>query len=79
MISWIEIYEHAVHGEIALSWQGEEPNRSHLIAIQCDLWTPRSEVDDCLQWAREQERSTGGSSPMESADAALPEMRSPNN
>ena len=49
---WCETYEHEEFGEIALSWLGAEGDRSSLIALQSDLWTPVEEVEDCLRWAR---------------------------
>ena len=49
---WSEVYEHDTFGKIELTWHGEEPTRSHLIAMQSELWTPTEEVEDCLRWAR---------------------------
>jgi len=49
---WVEVYEHAKYGVINLCWHGEEPDRSRLIALQSDLWTPAEEIADCLEWAR---------------------------
>ena len=50
-MTWVETYEHSEYGEIELTWAGSAPDRYRLIALQADLWTPQSEVDDCLQWA----------------------------
>ena len=52
MIEWSEVYEHAEFGEIEIVWSGRAPSRTHLIAIQSDLWTPDEEVADCERWAR---------------------------
>ena len=49
---WVEVYEHDEFGEIELTWDGQQPSRTHLIALQADLWTPAEEVDDCLEWAK---------------------------
>ena len=49
---WHEEYEHEEFGEIIVCWMGKQPDRSHLIAIQCDLWTPAAEVAACIKWAR---------------------------
>ena len=49
---WSETYEHAEFGEIEVSWLGVAPDRSHLIAMQADLWTPAEEVAACIEWAR---------------------------
>ena len=60
---WLEVYEHAQFGEIELMWLGREPDRSHLIAIQLEFWTPAEEVEDCLEWVRslqERECTRGG-------------------
>ena len=50
-MTWIETYEHESYGEIELTWAGSAPDRTRLIALQADLWTPQEEVDDCLRWA----------------------------
>ncbi len=49
---WTETYEHEEFGEIAVTWFDERPERTHLIAIQADFWTPAEEIEDCLRWAR---------------------------
>jgi len=49
---WSEVYEHAEFGEIQVSWLGAAPDRSRLIAMQADLWTPAEEVESCVRWAR---------------------------
>ena len=49
---WSEVYEHDRFGQIEVVWRGELGERSHLIAIQSDLWTPVEEVEDCIRWAR---------------------------
>jgi len=46
------VYEHDRFGEIKVVWEGDPPERAHLIAIQCDLWTPAEEVEACVKWAR---------------------------
>ena len=51
-MAWSEIYEHDEFGEIRVDWHGSCPDRSSLIAIQPDIWTPASEVADCLAWAK---------------------------
>ena len=49
---WYEVYEHDEFGEIAITWDGEQGRRTHLVAIQADLWTPAEEVEACVRWAR---------------------------
>ena len=49
---WCEVYEHIEFGEISLMWLGAWPDRSRLLSLQADLWTPFEEVEDCLKWAR---------------------------
>ena len=49
---WSEVYEHAEFGEITVSWLGVASDRTHLIAIQSELWTPAEEVEDCVRWVR---------------------------
>ena len=68
---WIEVYEHEEFGEIQLTWLGEAPDRSSLIALQFDLWTLVDEVEDCLKWARSLQRCETG----ESGDAVMAEER----
>ena len=46
----IEIYEHDEFGSIELFWADEF--RSHLIAMQSEIFTSAEEVEDCLKWAR---------------------------
>ena len=59
-MSWCEIYEHSEFGEIRVDWHGEVPDRSRLIAVQPDIFTPAAEVADCLEWIRgEQDRARG--------------------
>jgi len=49
---WSEIYEHERFGTIEVTWNDQKPSRTHLIAIQADLWTPADEVAACVEWAR---------------------------
>ncbi len=69
MRTWEEVYEHDQYGEISIVWKGGEPTRSHMIAMQSELWTPAEEVQACLKWVREQIEVRGVCSRMES-DAA---------
>ena len=47
---YTEEYEHAEFGEIAVTWSDRD--RTHLIAIQADFWTPVEEITACIKWAR---------------------------
>ena len=49
---WSEVYEHPEEGEIEVIWSGSSPERTHLIAIQADLWTTEEAIADCFLWAR---------------------------
>ncbi len=49
---WSEVYEHEEFGEIEVTWNDDPPARTHLMAIQGDLWTPAEEVEDCVRWAQ---------------------------
>ena len=72
-MSWSEFYEHEEFGEIQVIWHGLCPDRSSLIAIQPDLWTPAAEVDDCLKWAEGTFRARSGNSNMRGGEPEEPD------
>jgi len=49
---WTEVYEHEEFGEIAVTWHGQQPTRTHLIAIAPMLFVPAEEVEACVRWAQ---------------------------
>ena len=48
--TWTEVYEHDRFGSIEVTWLDRD--RTHLIAIQSELWTPAEEIAACVEWAR---------------------------
>ena len=44
-----EQYDHEEYGTITVVW--DSPMRTHLIAMEVDLFTPAEEIADCIRWA----------------------------
>ena len=65
LVTWEEIYEHDEFGTIVITWDGAEPDRYHMIAMQTEFWTPAEEVAACLLWVRNLSEGKGYDPPRE--------------